>query len=287
MSRDHKIYMYTNKVNNKVYIGRTCQSLEKRAGANGCAYRSSHRFWNAITKYGWESFIPCILEDGLTDEEASIKELEYISKYNSSGDAGYNIVDSIKSNYGDGKRRSLSEAISRSMTSEHRAHLSKMHTGKKMSEESRIKMSIAKTGVKRGPRSEETKEKIRQAHLGKCPTEETRKRQSLARMGKEPWNKGMQMPDEFRRKCREANIGKTIPEDVRQKISNALKGLKVGAKNPMSKKVLCIETGEIYNTIAEAVAAAGVSRSKFSKCINNGDILSGYHWEIFNSTKTE
>ena len=43
------------------------------------------------------------------------------------------------------------------------------------------------TGKRRNP---ETKEKIRQAHLGKKHTLEHRKNNALARLGSEPWNRG-------------------------------------------------------------------------------------------------
>lgn len=40
IKRDHKIYKYTNIVNGKISIGRTCQTLEKRAGSRGQNYKS-------------------------------------------------------------------------------------------------------------------------------------------------------------------------------------------------------------------------------------------------------
>ncbi len=280
MKNDHKIYKYVNKINHKVYIGRTCQTLEKRAGSNGVGYKSCFKFWNAIQKYGWDNFVPTILEEGLTDEEASTKELEYISKYDSAK-SGYNIIDSLRSNYGDDKRRSLSKAVSNSMTNEHREFLRKLHTGKKMSENSRTKMSIAKRGKKRKPRTEETKIKIRQAHLGKLVSEKTRIKQSLARIGKEPWNKGQKMSDIFKKKCSANNKGKVISDDIKLKISTTFKnrGINVGPKNPMSKKVICIETGIIYDTMTAAAKDANVSVSKVSKCVNGGFITGHYHWK--------
>lgn len=84
-----KIYKYTNKVNGKIYIGQTIQSLEKRAKYNGLGYIHCKHFYSAIQKYGWESFIPEILEE-VTEEEADEREMYYIQKYNSIKN-GYNI----------------------------------------------------------------------------------------------------------------------------------------------------------------------------------------------------
>ena len=39
--RKYKIYVYTNKVNGKKYVGQTSRSLRERAGKNGCQYNTS------------------------------------------------------------------------------------------------------------------------------------------------------------------------------------------------------------------------------------------------------
>ena len=89
---DYKIYMYTNKINGKVYTGQTRRTLKLRAGSNGVMYKSCTIFYRAIVKYGWENFEPTILADGLSKEEANELEKYYISKYDSCNhDYGYNI----------------------------------------------------------------------------------------------------------------------------------------------------------------------------------------------------
>ena len=40
----YKIYVYTNKVNNKKYVGQTRKSLKERAGNNGRCYNRSPDF---------------------------------------------------------------------------------------------------------------------------------------------------------------------------------------------------------------------------------------------------
>lgn len=53
MAAEHKyvIYMHENVINGKVYIGQTCQSLEKR-WREGEGYASNNYFYRAIKKYG-------------------------------------------------------------------------------------------------------------------------------------------------------------------------------------------------------------------------------------------
>jgi hypothetical protein len=42
------IYKYENKVNHKVYIGQTKQSMAERARKQGAGYKACKAFWNAI-----------------------------------------------------------------------------------------------------------------------------------------------------------------------------------------------------------------------------------------------
>lgn len=86
------IYIHTNIINGKVYIGKTCQSPELRYGSNGCGYRECPYFYNAIKKYGWDNFKHEILYQHLSLEDANKLEIETIKKYNSCDpDKGYNI----------------------------------------------------------------------------------------------------------------------------------------------------------------------------------------------------
>ena len=87
----YTIYKYTNTVNGKVYIGQTIKSLSKRAGKNGINYLPCTRFYKAIQKYSWESFVPEVLCEVQTHEEANTMEQYYISYYDSTNPKfGYN-----------------------------------------------------------------------------------------------------------------------------------------------------------------------------------------------------
>lgn len=88
----YTIYMHTNKVNGKVYIGQTCQPLEDRWRKDGAGYVGSTKFYNAIKKYGWDNFEHVILFSDLTQEQANRLEEKLIEEYNATDDAcGYNI----------------------------------------------------------------------------------------------------------------------------------------------------------------------------------------------------
>lgn len=98
MSDNYCVYKHTNKINNKVYIGITCQKPEKRWDC-GWGYIKQEIFYNAIKKYGWDGFTHEILFEGLTKEQAAEKEIELIAFYKSnrkrynSPSFGYNATD--------------------------------------------------------------------------------------------------------------------------------------------------------------------------------------------------
>lgn len=83
--------MHINKQNGKRYIGITKQKVNRRWSVS--RYKQCKAFYNAVLKYGWDNFEHIILEDNLSKLEAYQKEIEYISKYNTTNRKyGYNIT---------------------------------------------------------------------------------------------------------------------------------------------------------------------------------------------------
>lgn len=65
------VYIYTNKYNNKKYVGMTNQSLKSRRGNNMFSdYRNCTEFYNAIQKYGAEAFNGEVVAEFFRLEEA-------------------------------------------------------------------------------------------------------------------------------------------------------------------------------------------------------------------------
>lgn len=89
-----------------MYIGQTC-NLSERWRCNGKNYINSTKFYNAITKYGWDNFSHEVLYDNLNQEAADIIEKELIKKYDSINN-GYNLKEG-------GARGALSEESLRKM----------------------------------------------------------------------------------------------------------------------------------------------------------------------------
>lgn len=89
MSKAYCVYKHTCP-NGKVYIGITRQNPIKR-WKGGSGYKENKHFYSAILKYGWVNIKHEILYDELNEEQACVKEVELISKYNSNDrEFGYN-----------------------------------------------------------------------------------------------------------------------------------------------------------------------------------------------------
>lgn len=89
MSNNYILYKHTSP-SKKVYIGITKRLPEQRYNY-GHGYRGNPHFFNAIKKYGWNNFSHEVLESGLSEEEAKKREIELISLYDSTNPSkGYN-----------------------------------------------------------------------------------------------------------------------------------------------------------------------------------------------------
>lgn len=163
------VYMYTNKINGKRYVGQTKQGVEKRAGKNGVGYKDQV-FGKAIKKYGWENFDLKIMKEGLTKEDADFWEWFYIMASRSDLNNGYNCTTGGEGVPGrktsEETKRKISEANKgRKWSEDAKAGISGVNSkryGKPLSDETRRKMSIARIGRKH---SDEAKKKMSEASL--------------------------------------------------------------------------------------------------------------------------
>lgn len=79
------IYVITNTINQKQYVGKTSYSIEKRWKEHCYDCKKNkidqHRpLYNAMQKYGIENFVISILEDHINEDEIDDREKFWISK---------------------------------------------------------------------------------------------------------------------------------------------------------------------------------------------------------------
>jgi group I intron endonuclease len=147
------IYKVENKINGKVYIGKTVLNIEKRKikHLNDAKNRNTNmRFHIALRKYGADNFEWTVIREANSKEELNQLEKEYIKYYKENYEV-YNV-----SLGGDG-------AALENLSDEHKRKISESHKGKKMSDDARRNMSNAQKGK---TRTEEFKNKMRSLMIG-------------------------------------------------------------------------------------------------------------------------
>ena len=200
----HCIYRITNKINGKTYIG---QHKYKKLNDN---YMGSGRLIiKAIKKYGIENFKKEILYSNIQYKEtADDMERFAIAKERKLGKAEYNIA-----NGGNG-RGTVSEATKRKLSEINRG-MNNPHYGKRLSDETKRKISDSNKDKHKGNLSEEHRKKISNGlkgtnnpNYGKRLSDETKRKISESKKGTPAWNKGKPCNENTKRKLSEFWKGK-------------------------------------------------------------------------------
>jgi hypothetical protein len=159
------------------------------------------------------------------------------------------------------------------------------------SEETKRKMSESNKGENNGmfgkQHSQETREKIKNRQLGVKESEETKQKLSAMRQGVNNSMYGTH-------RCGEENpmFGKNRTDAVKQRISECNLGEKNGmygkkmsesAKRTIglkhAKKIMCVETGVIYESAREASRLLGVNSESISQHLHGKfKTAGGFHW---------
>ena len=91
-----KIYLIRNDVNDRVYVGQTKRSIEKRFQEHATATEANRGcvLARAIQKYGADKFHVELLEEGFrTREELDAAEARYIEAFGCRAPNGYNVAE--------------------------------------------------------------------------------------------------------------------------------------------------------------------------------------------------
>jgi group I intron endonuclease len=243
------IYMATNKLNNKIYIGQTRQPLPVRMQKHFDKDDGSY-FHNAIQKYGKSAFRWEIIKLADNQIELSKLEQECIEKYNSMNKLiGYNLTSG-------GESPTMAPDVCR--------RASERMKGYKPSPETLEKLRIASTGRIGYWKGKKLPEHVVIGMRNKRYTPEQRERISKAKIGSIPWNKN--------------NGGyKTVPCSDEKKARLKETTTKYWENN--TKKVMCIETEKIFPSVGRAQAELGI-RNIMQACVKNY-AAGGYHWKYY------
>lgn len=246
-----KVYMHTNKINSKKYVGITCQKGSRRWRYDGYGYKGSYYFYSAIQKYGWQNFETTILEIGLSKEEAEKREIELIKYYDTTNKSkGYNITKggNIIGNHSEEVRKIMSEkAKKRPIDYAKIRKMQEINRGRTLSEEQRKMMSEQRKGKKL---SKKHVESIRKSHIGYIHPEEQKRKISSSL-------KKFYESDENRVK-RSLEMKKVYSDPIARKNSSL-------SKMKTNKPVLLVNTEERFENHVDAGKKYGIQNNKILK----------------------
>lgn len=129
--------------------------------------------------------------------------------------------------------------------------------------------------------SEETKKKISEATKRAMQKPEIKKKISIAQHNRISPLKGRKLSDEHKEKLKLSHIGKNTGKRTEEQKQNMRKN------NKRKKKVLCIETNIIYESISEAGRKTNIDYRNIHRSCNNNKIAGGYHWRYYELDKNE
>ena len=150
------IYMITNKLNNKKYIGQTKRDdISIRINEHLYVAQKTNynlHLYNAMRKYGIENFELTILKNNLSENELDEWEIYYIGRYDTL-ENGYNNTSGCGGVRGYHHSQETKNKISKSIklhperyTKERADKISYAHKGKKFTEEHKKHLSEARKG---------------------------------------------------------------------------------------------------------------------------------------------
>lgn len=288
--------------NGKVYIGITSKPTSKR-WRGGLGYSSkSQVVAKAIKKYGWDNIEHEIVAENLTQEEATELEIYLIDKHNSTDiECGYNL---LAGGYG---------RLQWTVSDKTREKLRKAMLGKKATEETKKKLSLAQRRTfaegRRTIISSDTKLKI----------SNTLKR--LWETGEVSGMKGKSLSAESRAKISAKKLGKSVGKGVpksAEHCDNISKAMKASwasgdrkprgrghtwgshseetkklmrSVSPNKKRILQLDknTHEIikeWGSIIEASEALQIERANIGACCNGRlKTAGGFSWKFLIANK--
>jgi len=285
-NRGYCVYVHTNKINGKKYVGQTSMGIEKRWGKNGVGYlgkiNGKYRqtlFARAILKYGWDNFQHEVIENNLTKEDADSLEKSLIKKLNTTNSKyGYNCKEGgSNGKHSEESKRKMSETHKKIKVSEEtRMKISESNKGRIVTEETRKKISKALSG-ENNPMygrqlSEEHRKKISYANKGRVPSDEERRKMSEAAKGENNHFYGRHHSEETKRKMSESRMGKLI-----------------GAKHSSSIRVVQYDLQgcllKIWDCIRDAERELMISKGNISKCCRGKTkTAGGFIWKYYDET---
>ena len=246
-----KIYLVMNRTNFKKYVGLTSRTVARRFYEHSINRKSAIGL--AIQKYGRDNFLVVVIETCETLEKANEREKYWIAFHDCIAPSGYNRTDggecAIPSE--ETRERQSEAANKRFENPQEREKISETLTGRKDSEE-----------VKARKRAAQKK------RYAENPMESQKQSEGL--------KKRFSNPDEHKKHSeimKKYKAEHPVTDETKRAISVK--------KEKYKKKVRCIETGEIFESISIAAKNFNTEPTQISRvCRGVRQTYHGYHFEF-------
>lgn len=202
MKEYSNIYVFTNKINNKQYVGQSINIKERYKQHFKDAKHDNLYFHNALNKYGEENFNFEVIEENIPLNYVGEREKYWIAKLNTKTPNGYNLTDGGEGAF-----------------------------GYKHTEESKMKMSEIKKGKFTHFQSDETRKKISEANKGRKPSDYCIQRIKETKIG-------THLSKETREKISKATRGVPKTEEHIEKVKESLNKRTEEEKRLSSEKAI-------------------------------------------------
>jgi group I intron endonuclease len=266
------------------YIGMTSKSFEERIKWHKyITSKKDYPFSRAIKVYGFANIKWEILEDNIDESELANKEQYYIKEY-----------DSYNNRYNATIGGDVSPAKDPLVRQKMKANHHRCMLGRKMSEETKKRISEAQKGRPGRDFSSEEREWRSERYsgennpmYGRTHTPEARERIAESRRGRSSWNKGRHHTPEARAKMTASRTGKKATPEHRANMSKAMLVLNKPGKPVAQYSV----DGELIQTFSTMCAAARYMRenTKYKvpstceiryACRNPECLRYGFYWRF-------
>lgn len=263
------VYLHTNKINNKKYVGITSKKPEYRWNY-GKGYKQNNHFWRAIQKYGWDNFEHEILLSGLFANEACEEEKRLIALYQSNNPSfGYNNTSGGDSGYtlSDEARNKISEANKGEKNSNYG-----VSPKERMDAETYKRWLYKQQNNK--PRGKDNPQ------YGVSPKD---------RMSEEVYQQWLINQKANARKGKDHPMYGISPKD-RMDEETYVQWREKRKNNKKSISVKCVETGVEYVSARDAERKTGIGHTeilKSCKSIDRSYTAGGYHWSYASDNESQ
>lgn len=280
MDEERKYYIYGYirlDTNTYFYIGKGSNDRWK------CLYDRSEHFKNIINK------VDCVVEilyDNLTEKEAYelenalIEDLVFNESYSietkefKQRDDCHLVNQTWGGEGASGRAYIPNETTKQKLSDKYKGKVPvngdgvPLHQLGKSEEGEKRRMERHKWNIENNPNygmrgkhhTEESKQKIREKHTGR---KSTLSEEELKQRGQKI------------KEIRENNNSYGCKDETKKKISETLKGKMTGVNNPTSKRIVCIDTGEIFDCCRDACKKYDLCPGNLSRCLKEGKRIKG------------